>query len=156
MSNDLVAKIFDKQVDINGDGDVTHAEFKEWILLDYVDPKKRSPPPRVTGDNGQQMNTFERLYLSSPKYTAAIQKASNPKQRRKSLSSPESGGDFRAILRGGYDCSDTAKAWRQNYHTKVDTKSVKYPALYEWEKKGNGGSNSLIQSFDRTESGGGK
>ena len=152
------------------------------------------------------MNTFERLYLSAPKYTKAIQQDSSPRKRRQSLNNPESGGDFRAILRGsntatvlvwfilsirvlcdnvinlcgffdgwyfflnpflntfldlfccvifffvvcallvvpgGYN-ADTAKAWRQNYHTKVNTTSSKYPALYEWEKKGE---NALMQSL---------
>ena len=46
------------------------------------------------------MNTFERLYLSAPKYTKAIQQDSSPRKRRQSLNNPESGGDFRAILRG--------------------------------------------------------
>ena len=47
------------------------------------------------------------------------------------------------LVPGGYN-ADTAKAWRQNYHTKVNTKSSKYPALYAWEKKGE---NALMQSL---------
>lgn len=134
MSNQLLSNLFDKELDVNGDGDLSHSEFVEWIMKDYIDPKKRKTVVHQD-DQKQELNTFERLYLSAPKYTKQIQKDHHPSQRRKSLNSPESGGDFRAILRGGYN-ADTAKAWRQNYHTKVDTKVAKYPVLYAWEKKG--------------------
>ena len=145
MSNQLLGKVFDNEVDVNGDGDITHDEFEAWIMKDY-EVKKKLPHP---DDVGQPMDTFTRLFLSAPKYTSAIQKDQSPRQRRQSLNTPESGGDFRAILRGG-DNSETAKAWRQNYHTKVDTKTSEYPVLYDWEKKGQ---SQLTQSFGSMNSG---
>ena len=111
MSNKLLSDIFDKDVDVNGDGDITHIEFETWILQDYQKRKSITIHP---DDQGQQMDTFTRLHLSAPKYTAELQKNSSPRQRRTSLNNPESGGDFRACLRGGHN-SEAAKAWRQNY-----------------------------------------
>ena len=140
MSNKLLSDIFDKDVDVNGDGDITHIEFETWILQDYQKRKSITIHP---DDQGQQMDTFTRLHLSAPKYTAELQKNSSPRQRRTSLNNPESGGDFRACLRGGHN-SEAAKAWRQNYHTKVDTKTAEYPVLYAWEKKSQ---SPLQQSF---------
>ena len=140
LSHVQLENIFAAEVDKDGNGEVTHKEFVQWILDDeYFDENGNatSMTDNISTDvHSEPMDTFTRLYLSKPEFTVAL-KESSPRTRRKSLSEPESGGDFRSILRGGYN-SETSRAWRHNYHTKVDTKQTEYPPLYSWEQSTEG------------------
>ena len=134
MDNNKLEKMFSNFVDTDGNGSVSHAELVDWILDDpQYDGGKYAQPPAAEGDDDTQLDTFTRLYLSTPVHTQESKKSS-PQSRRMSLSEPENGGDFRSILRSDFN-NETARQWRKDYHTRVDTKRAEYPPLYSWEEE---------------------
>ena len=149
LSDLKLEKMFDTKLDLDGTGDVSHAEFVEWILEDpHHDGGGGQDQPPEYEDQGPPLDTFTRLYMSKPTYTQELKKSS-PRSRRKSLNEPESGGDFRSILRSDFN-NDTARQWRQDYHTRVDTKQAEYPPLYAWEEekaRAMGGGGDMGRKF---------
>ena len=53
---------------------------------------------------------------------------------------------IRSILRSDFN-NDTARQWRQDYHTRVDTKQAEYPPLYAWEAEQPGAARDTGRKF---------
>ena len=80
MDNNKLEKMFSNFVDTDGNGSVSYAELVDWILDDpQYDGRKYASPRAAEGDDDTQLDTFTRLYLSTPMHTQESKKSSPTK-----------------------------------------------------------------------------